>query len=444
MKTIAIVYFAHDGFSSQYTGVGTIARDFMFCSIELRQTLLRSLFTCEITYIYATIKYRQGCFGYSETLRNATIQFVNEHKGLRYVELLNNSGGAYSYGTLGNWQAASVSAATLLSFLSQEFDYVVAICSDTPFAQVAKRLFGHFDLSNVVIVWVPQSTALAHHSAYMSPPDPARFEERLQWEAAAVEFTNVHPQAFLGSIGPFMGRHLVEEYSAVNEKIVGVSNALYLRRLSRNIKSQAEIAQTLSKYAIPIDKPLLFSFGRCEHYKGLDLVVDNASELVDRHGFFVLILCSPRSKNMPYSEHLQLSAAALGNNVRLIFELDFELPHEIMQWHNTRILALLSREEPFGIIPIEARSYGNPYMSLVVSEVGGLQDQVQDGVDGFLTKLDSLSIRSVFRRAVNISSTKRRLMASTGQRLVRSNYDFVSVYAEFLRRLILHDAGWSN
>jgi len=63
MARIAIVYIAHDGFISLYTGVGTIARDFLLSFSTINNKLKKEFKGIKLDLYATTIKYNDKCFG---------------------------------------------------------------------------------------------------------------------------------------------------------------------------------------------------------------------------------------------------------------------------------------------------------------------------------------------------------------------------------------------
>lgn len=439
MKQIAVVYMAHDGFTSLYTGVGTVARDFLLSFPQVR-TNLSHLFPDISLHLFATtIKYNSRCLGYSEAYKDLTQRFMAQHRDIHLVELLNSSSGDQSYGTIGHWQAASISGATFISLLAQRYERVIAITVDTPFAQVATRYFNQHDSLNVDIIWLPQSTSKIHDYGdclltLEKGLDDA--DERYPWEKRAIAFANSHPKVKIAYVGKFMREHLITSYGASPSALISVTNALNFERLRGNIVSQQPISLLLQNMGIPVDRPLLFSFGRAEPYKGLDLVLRNSINLIQQRNYFVLILCSPNRRHHPYVAELQAMAKDFEGDIKVVFDLDFVTPHYVMQWHNTRILAILSRSEPFGLIPIEARFYKNENMLLLVSNIGGLLEQVEHGVDGFVTALDDASIRAQLDKLSRIGPEERRVIAEIGFGRVIADYDQVKINTQLLRSLL--------
>src|SRR3989344_1823446 len=164
MKKIAIVYLAHDGFTSLYTGVGTVARDFLLSFPEVNKILRGDNKNLSLELFMGTIKYNKKCFGYSEEVKKGTVFYTKKYKNIHLVELINGSGGEKSYGSIDLWKNACISAATFVYTLltSQKFNKVIVVCVDTPFAQVANYFFDQYQDSNIDFVWLPQSTVMIH------------------------------------------------------------------------------------------------------------------------------------------------------------------------------------------------------------------------------------------------------------------------------------------
>ncbi len=431
MKKVAIVYIAHDGYTSMYTGVGTVARDFLLSFPEVVKHLQKKL-----NYSYelfaTTIKYNKNCFGYSENLKQSTLEFIKKHENIKLIELLNGSHGEESYAGVGNWKAASISAATFIYSLSLSYDYVIAIAVDTPFAQVANYYFNQYESQNVEIVWLPQSTVIIHREKQKTLSSEE--ELRFKWEKVCIDLANIHNQVFIGSVGKYMKRHLIEDFGAMPEKIVNLTNSLYLNRLDTYRVSQKSIENTLQKLGLPCDRPILFSFGRAEYYKGLDLVLLGSLDLIKKYNYFVLVLASPYEDNQRdlILTKLKKIAKSHTKDMKVISTQDFLLPHIIMQWKNTNILAVLSRAEPFGLIPIESRYYKNQKLTLLVSAVGGLNEQVIDGEDGFVTQLKQDDINASLKKIVRLSSQAKKKIALAGYNKVSDLYNQINVNVEFI------------
>ena len=103
-----------------------------------------------------------------------------------------------------------------------------------------------------------------------------------------------------------------------------------------------------------------------------------------------------------------------------------------MQWQNTNILAILSRSEPFGLIPIEARFYKNENLALLVSNIGGLKEQVEDGVNGFVTRLENKAIRNKLNTISKLTSKEKAQSSRNGYKKIISSFDQIKIDTEFI------------
>lgn len=442
MKKIAIVYLVHDGFTSLYTGVGTVARDFLLSFPDVCKKLSKNYDNLRLELFASTIKYDKTCFGYSEEIKKVTKTYVQKYKNIHLVELINGSAGKKSYGSIDLWHNACISAATFVYTLinTTSYDKVIVICVDTPFTQVANYFFDQYTHKNVEFIWLPQSTVLVHKydSGLRKPIKQSHYiEERYTWEKKIIDLAKKNHQVKIGFVGKFMKRHLMQEYEAIEGTLVSLKNGLFFPRLKGNIISQRKIASILSSFDVPLNRPLLFSFGRAEPYKGLDLIIKNSEDLIKQLGYYVLLIASPYSMDDPYITELnELSSKFTRDNIRIIYDLDFLTPHYIMQWKNTKILALLSRAEPSGLIPIESRFYKNKNLSLIVSDIGGFRDQVTEGIDGFKTKLNDQSICSKLKEVAKLPTEKKAIMAERGYSRIVRDYDQTKINATFIKQFI--------
>ena len=418
MKKVAVVYITHDGFTSLYTGVGTVSRDFLLSFPLVASRIKKTFPKVDLELFATTLKYNDKCFGYSEEVKKKTALFISKHRKIHLIELINGSSGTKSYGYIDLWKNACISAATFIYGLNVlgKYDKIIVVCVDTPFAQVANYFFAQYSHSNVMFVWLPQSTVLIHKidSGLGKVKVKNYTQERYEWEKKVIDLAKNTKQVQIGYVGEFMKNHLIEKYNAKKMSLISLRNGLNFKRLASNRLSQKELAQIIRKLGIPLDRPLLFSFGRAESYKGLDLIIKNANVLVERYGYFVFILASPYSMQDPYLKVLDKLAVRLGSNIKIIYDLDFLTPHYLMQWHNTKILALMSRAEPYGLIPTEARFYRNPNLVLLASNIDGFKEQIENGRSGFLTDLDSTSIRHSFLKLAGLSANAKKALSIQG------------------------------
>jgi hypothetical protein len=104
------------------------------------------------------------------------------------------------------------------------------------------------------------------------------------------------------------------------------------------------IKNYLINYNIPLDKKLIFSVGRAVEYKGFDLLLEVFKNQEDASCVRSFTL---QNRSIFVEELEKIIKIKL--NCTPIFACDFQLPRYICQWHNTKIIAQLSRCEPFDL-----------------------------------------------------------------------------------------------
>jgi len=420
MNKLIINLIAHDGISSLYTGVGTIAHDSL--NVLCRGSLHLNNYIYTVNAI--TGKYNRKCLGFNKNIKNTTEKELKNINGGLY-ECSNGSTGNVSYGNINNWRIVSLSAANILNKIAKENPDTLCInlCLDTPFAKVASYYLQH-KKDNNIFVWIPHSTVLIHKidSAINSQKD--YFQQRVKWERETIEFINTHKHLYVGCIGKFMKQHLVKDYKANIKKCItftdglDISNTKYTKTLN-----QKKIKEQLQKFSIPINKKLLFSYGRMEAYKGFEYTI-KAGGLLSKNRYQTILMAQPYSKSdaliMKYKKLFQ----QYNPTGIFLYNYPFDLPHLMLQWHNTRILLIPSLKEPFGLIPEEARLYRNQYMTIVTANTGGLSEQIDDGIDGFFIDINNLNKGyTKMKEIISMSPTQLKRINSRGYKRARSNYD---------------------
>jgi glycosyltransferase involved in cell wall biosynthesis len=120
-------------------------------------------------------------------------------------------------------------------------------------------------------------------------------------------------------------------------------------------------------YAHP--RPYLLGLGRHTYKKGFDLLVDAFARLASRFPNVDLILAGDGEER----ERLTTQCAALGLQHRVEFYGRATATEVIQLLNGCRVAVIPSREEPFGIVALEAVLAGRP---TVATRVGGLPELV--------------------------------------------------------------------
>jgi glycosyltransferase involved in cell wall biosynthesis len=421
-RKLGIVVCAHDGISSVYAGVGT-AIDGYFGNIDRLRRELDAKYEIRVWAI-TPWSTPSNC-GYSPA-QLEKVRRICRSTGGDVLECFNVSDGFNQYGGIDNWSITSPTAALLAYQVLKDFapDDAIIIAACTPFAMTPAILKRHVDFNvDLRAVWIPYNTSLIEErGAYNT--------KRIDFELAAVESINATPGLFAGHMNPYMREHLGRDYGVRDDKFIPM--LLGISESAVPTYPQGEIRHALEQRAIPANKRIVFTFGRGVHIKGFDIFMRAAAELADLDCHFVLQVAA-WSMDYPIVAELKKLQQP---NITLLFGLDLVFPKQLMQWDNTEIVAVLSRHEAAGLIPMEVRSYGCAL--ILVSNVGGLLGQVRDGVDGFVTELHVDKVSRTMREMLSLPETRKSEIAAAGVKLIQEEYsmskNFMATITQLLKR----------
>jgi len=204
--------------------------------------------------------------------------------------------------------------------------------------------------------------------------------------------------------------HMVKHYQVAPSKItispLGVDPVLFAPQDQQRCKEQLGLG----------NKKVVFSLGRFEPLKGLDIFLKAAGRLVHDYGWSKDQLCvivggGPSEETDVISveerDRLHALAADLGiaDAVRFVGPLDQQrLP---AYYGAADVCVVPSHYESFGLVAIEAMACGTP---VVATNVGGLALTVQDGENGFLAAVrDDRSFAEQINRILVNPALQQRL-----------------------------------
>jgi mannosyltransferase len=135
---------------------------------------------------------------------------------------------------------------------------------------------------------------------------------------------------------------------------------------------------------------LLGCFGRVRENKGTDLFVAAMIESIRDHGLDAcgIVLGRATEQHMGFERDLKRRIADAGLTDRILF-LGEKPVHDMARWYQALDLFVApSREEGFGLTPLEAMACGVP---VIASRAGAYEDIVDDGVTGRLVDTGDLA-----------------------------------------------------
>lgn len=399
---------AHDGITSCYSGVGTIARSYIKVLTELSSEY-------SFTLNLFSPAYNTDAFGYNARVRDENNKLVKRSGGKIYY-LNNGSSGSLNYGYVNNWKLLCQSAQEIITKLSVDKP-IYNIAFDTPFAGLSPFINQAMSNSNFKTLWLPHSTVKIHKidSAITQPKEYERI--RRQWEMEAIKIANRNKQFFIGLIGNYMANHLVHDYGLNPKKGIAFTNGVLIG--NKQTKPNPSI---LEKIGLNSSDKFILSFGRAEYYKNFDFTIRLGGLLI-QDGYKAVLIASPYSPLDPILEHYRGLIKRHNKQCILLDDSPFELSHILMCLPQCRAIIVPSTAEPFGLIPEEARLLNNPKLLTVVSNVGGLTEQINDGYDGIYININNLeeSYQKILAYLKNEAMVK--MLAMNGFCTLNKNYD---------------------
>ena len=404
---------AQDGIVSHNSGVGTMAKRYIYALMSLFEKngvdYHINLFTPE---------YDRNAYGYSLTTEE-------ENKALDNVtiyELPNGSNRELFFGFLENWQAISKNITEVINSIDfSEYDYVLTLAHDTPFAGVienAKEGERHYK------IWIPHSTAKIHNTEERIQNDP-KVIERIKWELEGVEYINNHDNCFLAVIGDYIKEHMINEYNLRPEKALSIYNGEVLSKKTKYEENKE--CETLYKN-MNKKGDIMLSFGRPEEYKNLDATMKLGKKMHMRN----IVAVQQYYDDMPYVNYLK--ELAKDTNTELYIDKPFNFPQYILNRYPNRIILVVpSKREIAGLIINEIRKFNKDNILLVSNNIDGLKEQIEDGVDGILVDLDNIDASS---EKIKNNIDNIAIMNKNAQKTLHERYDFEKNLEIFLIELL--------
>lgn len=404
---------AHDGIVSHYAGVGTIVKRY----IEAFQHILNNKSVDYDFYLY-TPEYNNDSFGYS----GATCKM---HENLKIFQIPNGTGGELAYGTPDNWKILSYNTASIINELDMDkYDVIITIANDTPYADMLRMLNKN---KKHIKVWIPHSTGKIHLVDSSIKNSEMILNERLKWEENAIDYINNTENCYLGITGRYIGQHLVDEYNLDKEKQVDIINGEILSRPTKYFEDDLtiELFNKIKNY-----DEIILSFGRAEKYKNLDATM----EIGKRMGIQSVVIAQGYYKGQPLVEELKMKA--IENNAIIFVDAPFYLAQYIVKNFNKNMILLIpSKKEIVGLIINEIRKLNKDNVLIVANDIGGMHEQINDGVDGILVNLNNLDYASKkIKKYFNIQKMKK--MNEMSQKRLKDEYDFEKICEEFILKFL--------
>ena len=225
-------------------------------------------------------------------------------------------------------------------------------------------------------------------------------ESYLSWHLGAVDKID----CFI-AVSEFLRRKVIE-MGLPAEKVTTIHNAI-------------DTSQT-----IPCHQPgeYFLYFGRLERLKGIFTLIEAAAPLTDTPVFIV--------GDGEAREDIERIIESKGlNHIRL---LGFKQKQELNELIRNSICTLSPSEwyEPFGLTLIESFAHGRP---VIASKIGGIEEVVLDGVDGYLTlpgDVEQLRVKLLWMSKHRKSAIE---MGANGRKKIEAQFSFTTHYEKLMQ-----------
>jgi glycosyltransferase involved in cell wall biosynthesis len=199
-----------------------------------------------------------------------------------------------------------------------------------------------------------------------------------------------------------VSHHMLDElgslYGIPRDMITVIPNALDPGRYKLDI-SQTEAKE---RYGIPPGTPMVLFVGRMEYQKGPDILVEAIPRVLETRPDAVFVFVGGgRMRGSIEQRAWELGVAGSVRFLGFLPYWDF-----VENLNSCDIVCIPSRNEPFGMVLLEAWAAGK---AVVASDMGGLAENIDDGINGLKVGPQPASIADGLIRLLDDPDLSERL-----------------------------------
>jgi glycosyltransferase involved in cell wall biosynthesis len=175
----------------------------------------------------------------------------------------------------------------------------------------------------------------------------------------------------------------------------------------------------------PTGQRIILNVAKFEEKKGQDVLVEAFAAIADDYADLTLVLVGATDKALP---SLRALCAERGIDKRVQFVPDAAHRQVADFLRRATVFCLPSRQEPFGIVLLEAASFGVP---VVASRVGGIPEIISHGINGQLVAPDDPVELALCLRAVLDDPVAAKQMGRSLSQHVGSRFTWAAAYRKY-------------
>lgn len=423
--TKAIIYLTYNGVFNNTNGIGTQTQIFLSGIDEYYEQLSKDFGAFDIHLI--TQIYDRSWWGYSENQLAYSQRIVKKYGGSVHFCSYGNS--EKDFWTPKSWDNLSQNAANKSIQIARRYNQTLILSNDIPFLHVP--LYVERDKHNVNV----KSLIALYGSSYIHLKEKMNID-RLKWEEKALALPQKYPDIKIANFGKFMQEHFISKYQVRLDDFVPYHSSLNLNNQEFQLFSEQEITDILKKYKIPLNRKLIFAFGRADWIKGFDILLKAVTTIPQ--DIVIVLNVVPYSENDPILDEYK-SLIGSNKNIILLTGHKRDLPKALSQWKNSKILVCPSRGEPLSNIPFEASVWARENGPILLcANLDGYQEQIIDEWNGFLFdgSVEMLSKKIVY--ILDIPDEKAKKIRKHAYAKVLKERNFYKNFKEMLSRFWLH------
>ncbi len=268
---------------------------------------------------------------------------------------------------------------------------------------------------------------LTMHSTEYGRDGNVFFDGFAQWIRDA-EASGCHNSDTVISVSHFLADELKRIYQVPGEKIHVVHNGVAYHAFDGYLNP----ADVKARYGIDALAPTIFAPGRMTLQKGMDLLVEAVPMVLSSYPETKFII----SGTGPEKEAVVRRAHEVGAAGSIIFLEALPRWQYVDLIRSVDIMAMPSRNEPFGIVALEAWSAGKP---VVATNAGGTKEFIWHDVNGFLVDANPGGLAHGIGSLL-ADHDHCRALGANGRRAVEEeyNWDKIAEYTEGVYNALLN------
>lgn len=208
----------------------------------------------------------------------------------------------------------------------------------------------------------------------------------------------------------YMKSQIISTFNVLEEKVEVIPNGVNTEKYD----IQTDLSSFRRQYAKD-DEKIIFFIGRHVFEKGIQLLIDAAPQIMEKHNKVKFVLAGQG----PMTEELKRKVKDMGYENKIIFVGYMDNYNKSNLYRVASVAVFPSLYEPFGIVALEAMAAGCP---VVVSDTGGLGEIIKHKHTGM--KMINGDVNSLAYNVIELLMDNKlsRYVKKNAEKLVKEKY----------------------